>query len=737
MPTKIKIGNWFVSPDNNKLSFDGTDFFIEPLAMDVLVYFAQHADEVISRDRLIEALWKGRIVGDHAVYRIINKLRQTLAKDTTQDYIKTIRKKGYQLVCEVEYQAEQLKPEPEPQRLRNQEQLLESFSEELTAHEEELAAQTLGEKKRVKMLKSTWWKVMKWSLASGVLLILSIFATKFYFYYSMTSFYKATPLITLEGIIRDPSFSPDGNYVAFSHQEKTGGNWDVYVESLVDGRLYQITDDLTDELSPSWAPNGHQLALIRYDNQRCLIDVINVPVVDGGSSDGRNSGNKLDEGTLAECSGVLQHNDLVWAGDDKHVFYTSAESKVSPLQIFKLTIQTGKIEQLTNYTQGESRGALSIKLSPDNERLAIQRDINWRDSYIDVLDLNSFKTRTERKLIGWNRYFDWSNDGRSLIYNRNSKEIDAYDLSMKIEKNIAKSVDAITFPTYSPAKSELAVITGRKVVDIVAEGLGGSVDGEKKPLTVISSSSIDNYAEYANTSDKVAFVSRRTGEVQVWLKNTDGSEVQLTNFEESYDIRRLRWSPTDRALLFIRNKALYQLLINDSDRTLSLVYQALEGESIEGESWTDDGKGVLFSSDRDGDWQVYRQPLSGGDAEQITSKGGYGAFESSKGRGLYYLKYHTKGLWYQDYDNKQEKLVLDNIDVFSSNSIYLREGKIYYLSDEFPKMSIYQFDIEQKQREFLQYYYGSPWLISISHQADKLLYQRNTQAQSSLVLLKP
>lgn len=730
MPTTIKIGNWYVYPDNNKLRFDDTDFFIEPLAMDVLVFFAEHPDEVVSRDRLIDAVWKGRVVGDHAVYRIINKLRQTLAKDTTQEYIKTIRKKGYQLVCTVEHQLRQ----PKQERSNSQELLLESFNTELTEHEQELTLSAASNTNRkTKALKLKWSKAIKWAVAVVVLMVISVFAVKFYFYHSMTSFYRATPLITLEGTIRDPSFSPNGNYVAFSYQEKTGGSWDIYVESLIDGRMYQITDDLTDELSPTWLPNGQQLALIRYDNQRCLIDVVNVPVVDDFAQ-----ASNFSEGTLTQCSGVLQHNDLAWSGDDKHVFYTSAETKVSPLQVFRLTIQTGKTEQLTNYTQGESRGALSIKLSPDNQRLAIQRDVNWRDSHIDVMELGTLASETERKLVGWNRYFDWSNDGRSLIYNRNSKEIDAYDLSMKIEKNIAKSVDAITFPTYSPVNKELVVVTGRKVVDIVAEALGRELDESQKALTVISSSSIDNYAEYANTSDRIAFVSRRTGEAQVWLKSTDGRERQLTQFESNFDIRRLRWSPSDQALLFMHNRTLYVLNIEDKEPLLTAVYEARAGESVEGESWTADGKQVLFSSDRDGDWQIYRTPLSGtAEVERLTQKGGYGAFESPEQQGIFYLKYHAKGLWYQRYDSKQEVLVVDNIDVFSSNSIYLREGDLYYLSDEFPKMAIYRYDLQTQKREFIQRYYGSPWLISISHQADKLLYQRNTQAQSSLVRLKP
>lgn len=101
MPKTIKMGSWLVFPDRNTLTFQDEDHNIEPLAMDVLVYFSQNPQKVVSRNELIEAVWGGRVVGDHSVYRIINKLRQILARDPDQEYIKTIRKKGYQLVCDV------------------------------------------------------------------------------------------------------------------------------------------------------------------------------------------------------------------------------------------------------------------------------------------------------------------------------------------------------------------------------------------------------------------------------------------------------------------------------------------------------------------------------------------------------------------------------------------------------------------------------------------------------------
>lgn len=404
-----------------------------------------------------------------------------------------------------------------------------------------------------------------------------------------------------------------------------------------------------------------------------------------------------------------------------------------------MTIQTGKTEQLTSYTQGETRGALGIKLSPDSKNLAILKDVNWRNSRIDVLDLEQLSFETVRNLIGWNRYFDWSDDGNVLIYNRNSEEIDAYHLTTGVEKNIAKSVEPISFPAHSPSKPELAVVAGRKVVNIVAETLADGAAPVNTPLTVVSSSSIDNYAEYGNTSERIAFVSRRTGEPQIWLKELDGSEKQLTFFAKNFDIRRLRWSPDDGALLFIHNKQLYELTL--ANGKLRVLYQAEKGESVEGESWTANGEGVLFSSDRDGDWQVYQLPIHAEkdkDAiKKVTQKGGYAAFESSDGAGVFYLKYHTKGLWFQSYDSDKESLIVDNVDVFSWNSIYLRQNVIYYLSDDYPKMNIYRYDLTEQKRALVQPYYGSSWILSVSYQADKILYQRDEYTQSSLILLEP
>lgn len=324
---QLRIGDWLVYPDNNKLCFNDKDYFIEPLAMDVLVYLARHSQQVVSREQLIGDVWNGRIVGDHAVYRIINRLRQTLAKDATQEYIKTIRKKGYQLVCEVDSESLTDKsidlPSTDSTSAAQQ-------SVETNAESDELAVgvEPFDTTDKARMLKkrSRWRQGLRWSLLSLAVVIVVVVGAKLYFYSSMTEYHQSTSLITLGGTIRDPSFSPDGQFIAFSYRESVRDDWDIYVESLVDGRLYQISDDITDELSPAWAPDGSRVAVLRYDNKRCMIDVIAIPLPSPQEKSRAN--------LLTECSGVLQHNDITWGGEGKYLYYTSASSKFPPCRFF-------------------------------------------------------------------------------------------------------------------------------------------------------------------------------------------------------------------------------------------------------------------------------------------------------------------------------------------------------------------------------------------------------------------
>ena len=58
---------------------------------------------------------------------------------------------------------------------------------------------------------------------------------------------------------RDPAWSPDGRYIAFTSER--GGTWDIYVMSADGSRTQQLTDGTGAYVNPSWSPDGRQLVL--------------------------------------------------------------------------------------------------------------------------------------------------------------------------------------------------------------------------------------------------------------------------------------------------------------------------------------------------------------------------------------------------------------------------------------------------------------------------------------------
>ena len=93
------LGDLRVSPARRNVGLNGDTREVEPRVMQVLVALASARPEVVSRDRLIERCWDGRIVGDDALNRCVVALRH-LARDFSPEpfSIETVPRVGYSLV---------------------------------------------------------------------------------------------------------------------------------------------------------------------------------------------------------------------------------------------------------------------------------------------------------------------------------------------------------------------------------------------------------------------------------------------------------------------------------------------------------------------------------------------------------------------------------------------------------------------------------------------------------------
>ncbi|HEY3947591.1 winged helix-turn-helix domain-containing protein [Phenylobacterium sp.] len=90
------LGSLHVRPSTRQVMIAGVPETIEPRIMEVLVALARRRSEVVSRDDLLAACWRGRAVGEDAINRCISGVRR-LAKASGGFSVTTIARVGYRL----------------------------------------------------------------------------------------------------------------------------------------------------------------------------------------------------------------------------------------------------------------------------------------------------------------------------------------------------------------------------------------------------------------------------------------------------------------------------------------------------------------------------------------------------------------------------------------------------------------------------------------------------------------
>jgi hypothetical protein len=166
-----------------------------------------------------------------------------------------------------------------------------------------------------------------------------------------------------------------------------------------------------------------------------------------------------------------------------------------------------------------------------------------------------------------------------------------------------------------------------------------STSGDKRPRILVSSTSDTDQGpgpQFSPDGKKLAYMSDRSGTMEIWVSNRDGSNpFQLTAVGGA---GTPRWSPDSQAVVFDLHTPNGEKIVSINLR--GSAPQVLTPEPYSGEcpSWSRDGKWIYFSSTHSGDRQVWKVPAAGGTPVQITRQGGHAALEALDGKAIYYSK---------------------------------------------------------------------------------------------------
>ena len=91
MNGRYYVGEWLVEPEQNRLVRGSESSKLEPKAVQVLSFLAEHPNEVLTKEHIISSVWEGAFVSDEVLTTAIWGLRKALGDDAKEPrYIKRI-----------------------------------------------------------------------------------------------------------------------------------------------------------------------------------------------------------------------------------------------------------------------------------------------------------------------------------------------------------------------------------------------------------------------------------------------------------------------------------------------------------------------------------------------------------------------------------------------------------------------------------------------------------------------
>ena len=157
-----------------------------------------------------------------------------------------------------------------------------------------------------------------------------------------------TPFTTDSGGKFFPRLSPDGEKVAYAWAGPGDDNWDVYVKAVGQGtKPLRITEDPAVDWSPTWSPDGRQIAFVRVSADKTAA-IYTVPSLGG------------QERRLVDVTGSAWAGDqdnyfvpmLCWAPDGEWLAFAEKASVDTPARIVRLSLATLEKRPLTSPPMG-------------------------------------------------------------------------------------------------------------------------------------------------------------------------------------------------------------------------------------------------------------------------------------------------------------------------------------------------------------------------------------------------
>jgi Tol biopolymer transport system component/DNA-binding winged helix-turn-helix (wHTH) protein len=508
------FGDWQFSPADGQLISQEKSKRLQPRLAKLLLIFVDNCDVLLTRDDLIEALWKEKSVNEDALSRCVAELRSALGDKRSEPiYIETVPKKGYRFIHQLS--------NAQPATLEN--------------------SNILALKKLV--------------LITVLLLLLTSIA--FYFTNSNSSgFDENTQLIrnalvsakrvtTDTSIEQQPELSNQGDKIAFSVIEEE--RMIVKIISDAGELLHLLKDPKRNLLSATFSPDDSSLLVAASGSGQCTIYQYKLPSL---------TRKEIVPCSFPNLSPILDWSPLgdsfVYVAKSKSIDKSSYPTKEA---IWSYNLTSTQSRQLT-FPSDRNAFDTRPQYSPNGEKLAFTRGTSSQRN-IHLLDLKTHQPPVKLNHgKGFISSFNWLHDSTHIIFDSN--EIGDKYLwllnSVSKEQSLLGAMDA-RYPSVNKNNEKVAFQKASYNANIWQVNLAKMSQADKSdlieqtPNKIIESIKYNNFPTYSPDGKTIAFVSNREGKAAIWTYSTESNQQKKLLAIPNVDLVIPNWAPDGKNIL--------------------------------------------------------------------------------------------------------------------------------------------------------------------------------------------
>lgn len=567
-----KFNEFIFDTKTRLLLSNNKEQLLEPKTAQLLNYLCQNAQQDVSRDQLIDAVWQNQVVTDNAINRVIGLLRKALGDEAkVKRFIVTVPKVGYQFIAN-------------PTIIDN------------TAVTQ--SANVTSNNNSSPSFRNLILVITIFILILGVAIISTIGQRP-----QTIATANITPITRLANNQFDAQYATDADRYVYSSKFKQHRR--LFLANSPREKIQIISQEGGHATLGRWSKKDEFIIYLFRNKTQCEIHQV----------DFINQQPQLPR-VIYQCP--LNSIKDIAIGHNNTLFFTKRDSQFSPYNIQELNIVTGHIKRV-NQPHATGKGNHHLDLSDDGKRLLILSDERPGTTSFYQLELQTNKLSLLTTLEYFVNKAIWAHQPNAIVHQgpHPSSQLLITDLDNGQTINLLSDSRRI---------GDITRINNEKDYAFSSYLFNNDIVINKKEPNLLNSSVTDFLPTLNHSGEYLAFVSKRSGKSDIWI--ADLTTQQIIAIPTPLIGRRylsLSWSPTNKYLLANTSNEL--LVIEASKQTIiqtiPLVLPAYNA------TWTVEGQ-ISYSQFIHERWQLFHHTLSQKSAQKGNKKWAFSLSSTEK-----------------------------------------------------------------------------------------------------------